>query len=118
MTATIEIPKHDAFQSKAPAALPRGRRPSLLIVVFALWLVSVGARFATSDSRENVVDLDATYHVLLTVRAYQETPASVHHFWPLVTLGDAPERGVPFGTTVPDAHGIYYYMSFAPAGFL
>jgi hypothetical protein len=94
------------------------RRSSLLVVVLVLWLVSVGVRFAMYDSQENVVDLDATYHVLLTVQAYRETPVSVHRFWPLVTLGTAPERGVPFGTTVPDDHGIYYYTSFAPAGFL
>jgi hypothetical protein len=114
----MEIPQSDTLQSKVRTPFSAGRRPSLLIVVLALWLVSAAVRFAMYDTRENVVDLDATYHVLLTVQAYRETPISVHRFWPLVTLGNAPERGIPFGTTVPDARGIYYYTSFAPAGFI
>src|SRR6476620_2950409 len=111
----VDVPKDNAVGPKVMPARSASRRPALLIVVLALWLVSAAVRFAMYDSRQNVADLDATYHVLLTVQAYRETPVSVHRFLPLVTLGHAPERGVPFGTTVPDAHGIYYYTSFTPA---
>lgn len=113
----MTIPSDDA-QSDVPRGLFGGRRPALVTAIVVLWLVSVGVRFAMYDSRENVVNLDASYHVLLTVQAYRDTPASVHRYWPLVTLGNAPERGVAFGGTVPDARGIFYYTSFAPAGFL
>lgn len=94
------------------------RRPRLFIYVLALWALSAALRLAIYDPRQNVANLDATYHVLLTVQAYRETPAAVHHFLPLVTLGHAPERGVPWGATVPGANGIYYYTSFPPAGFV
>jgi hypothetical protein len=89
-----------------------------MAAVVGLWIASAALRLAMYDSRENVANLDATYHVLLTVRALQETPASTHRFLPLVTLGASPERGIPFGSTIPDANGLYYYASFPPAGFL
>ena len=31
---------------------------------------------------------DATWHTLLTIKAYSQTPVSVHKFVPIVTLGD------------------------------
>ena len=40
----------------------------------------------------NVTNIDASYHVLLTVRALNETPASIHHFLPTVTLGRELDR--------------------------
>lgn len=60
---------------------------------------------------------DATYHVLLTMKCYEETPVSVHKFVPLVSLGQERDKGISWGATVPDQYGNYYYTSFSAAGF-
>ena len=55
----------------------------LLILSFVL-VVSVSIiRYPQGDI--NFVNSDATYHTLLTMQAYDETPASVHKFLPIVT---------------------------------
>lgn len=35
----------------------------------------------------NYLNSDATWHTLLTMEAYEETPISVHKFLPIVSLG-------------------------------
>lgn len=67
---------------------------------------------------QNFRNADATYHVLLTMRAYDETPVSVHKFLPIVSLGDDDDKNIPWGATVPDQYGNYYYTSFSPAGYV
>ena len=78
--------------------------------------VSVIVRFPKADT-QNYCNSDATYHVLLTVQAYKETPSWVHHFLPIVSLGKSSDKGISWGATIPDARGNYYYTSFSPAGF-
>jgi hypothetical protein len=69
--------------------------------------------------REPVVtNIEASYHVLLTVQAMSQTPGSVHRFLPIVTLGRPLDRDVRFGASVRGPGGIYYYTSFAPLGFV
>ena len=60
---------------------------------------------------------DATWHMPLTVTAYDETPISDHLFLPIVTLGEESGKGIPWGATIPDNKGNYYYTSFSPAGY-
>lgn len=45
---------------------------------------------------------DATWHTLLTVRAYDETPISAHLFLPIFTFGDEKDKGIPWGATLSD----------------
>lgn len=52
------------------------------------------------------------------MKAYDDTPASVHHFLPIVSLGNDEDKNIPWGATVPDKFGNYYYTSFLPAGFV
>jgi hypothetical protein len=61
---------------------------------------------------------DATWHVLHTLRCYEETPISTHKFLPIVTLGAAEDKFITWGATIPDQYGNYYYTSFSPAGFV
>ena len=60
---------------------------------------------------------DATWHTLLTIKAYSQTPVSVHKFVPIVTLGDINNKHIAWGAAVSDKFGNYYYTSFSPAGF-
>jgi len=85
-------------------------------ILIALALGSVLIRFPKAN--ENFYNADATYHVLLTMKAYDETPISVHKFLPIVSLGQPEDKFIPWGATVPDKFGNYYYTSFSPIGFL
>lgn len=61
---------------------------------------------------------DATYHVLLTMQAYDETPASVHHFLPIQTFGADYNKYIQNGPSLlQDELGNSYYVSFSPIGF-
>jgi hypothetical protein len=79
--------------------------------------ISIGLRFPKINEK-NYYNEDATHHVLLTITAYDKTPASIHKFLPIVTLGEPEDKNIPWGATIPDAYGNYYYTSFSPAGFL
>ena len=63
-------------------------------------------------------NLEATYHVLWTLRALAESPAGAHFFLPTVTLDPIPGNDVAWGATVPTPGGSYIYTSFPPLGFL
>lgn len=90
------------------------------LVVWALLLVGVAAlawlKYPRGDF--NYLNSDATWHVVLTMNAYDETPLSVHKFLPLVCLGDARDKGISWGAAVWDAQGNYYYTSFSSMGFV
>lgn len=66
----------------------------------------------------NYLDSDATWHTLLTMQAYDETPISQHKFLPIVSLGGVDNKGISWGATIPDKEGNFYYTSFSPAGFV
>ena len=42
----------------------------------------------------NYLDSDATWHTLLTMQAYDETPISQHKFLPIVSLGGVDNKGI------------------------
>ena len=84
--------------------------------ILSLMLVFLVAAVKYPRSREiNYQNSDATWHVLLTMTAYEETPASTHLFLPLVSLADG--KDIPWGHTLPDRYGNYYYTSFSAAGY-
>ncbi len=88
----------------------------IILCCTLLILVSCFLRFP--NSHQNFENSDATYHVLLTMKAYDSTHASVHHFLPIVSLGNDEDKNIPCGATVSDRFGNYYYTSFSPAGFV
>lgn len=66
----------------------------------------------------NYMNSNASWHVLLTIQAYDETPASVHKFLPLVSLGDELDKDIQWAEMIADEEGNYYYASFSAAGFV
>lgn len=88
---------------------------------FGLFLVSVAIRFYIFHPSSQIIEnYDSPWQTLLILRAWAQTPASVHHFLPLVSLGGLMDKGIEFGigSTLPhDAAGNYYYLSFPPLGF-
>ncbi|MBC7490141.1 MAG: hypothetical protein H7240_09515 [Glaciimonas sp.] len=63
-------------------------------------------------------NLEATYHVLLTVTALKESPAENHWYLPTVSLGGEQDKDITWGATVPTKTHDYIYTSFPPLGFL
>ncbi len=57
-------------------------------------------------------NLEASYHAILTAEALLRTPISQHWGLPLVSLGAANDKWIPWGATVATAHGDYVYTSF------
>ncbi|MDR1564493.1 MAG: hypothetical protein LBS74_06015 [Oscillospiraceae bacterium] len=104
--------------NKLSAKLMLGKHIYIYIYIYILCLcvgiTSIVLRFPQNETN-NYVNSDATWHTLLTIEAYQETPPSIHKFLPIVTIG---EKGIPWGLTVPDTYGNYYYTSFSPAGYV
>lgn len=63
---------------------------------------------------------DAASHVIVTSVAYTQTPASVHRYLPIFTLGRPTDKGIDDlpGASAADRHGNHYYTSFPPLGFV
>jgi hypothetical protein len=99
-------------------ATTRVRVRRLLLPITLFFALSVAVRLWRYDERLVPSNIDATYHVLLTVRAMNETPIAVHRLLPIVTLGRPLDRDVRFGDAVRAPNGIYYYTSFPPLGFV
>lgn len=71
-----------------------------------------------NEEKEKYDNIDATYHTLLTMKCYEETPIYVHKFLPIVSLGSEDDKNISWGACVSDEVGNYYYTSFSPAGFV
>ncbi|MEI0581169.1 hypothetical protein [Brachyspira pilosicoli] len=84
----------------------------VLIGIFIIF--SIILRYPKED--KNYTNLDATYHTLLTVKAYNEIPIKEHKFLPIVTLGGY--KNVSWGATLPDKNGNFYYTSFSFIGYI
>jgi hypothetical protein len=89
-------------------------------VTTLLLLLLITVLFRQSIHNDNVIydNYDATHHVLLTIEALKQTPASQHHFLPIVSLGKSTDKYIPWGATIPDKYGNYYYISFPLGGFI
>lgn len=79
-----------------------------IIICIILQIASICLR-APKINSENYKSSDATYHVLLTMKAYDETPYSIHKLLPIVLLGNATDKGIKWGSTIPDRYGNYHY---------
>lgn len=96
-------------------------RSPLFLGVFALILLlifSFGLRQQDFKRVTGAQNLEATYHMLLTVSALNESPAENHWYLPSVSLGREADKHIPWGATVPTKTGDYIYTSFTPPGFL
>ncbi len=95
-----------------------GRYCQLLIALAAIFIVVAVSVIRYCPEEVNYRNSDATWHTLLTIEAYNETPARDHLFLPIVSLGEDEDKYIPWGATIPDEDGNYYYTSFSPAGYV
>jgi len=89
-----------------------------LLPILLLFAASAAMRWSWRDDTRVVSNIEASYHVLLTVEAMDQTPIAEHRFLPIVTLGRLLDRDVAFGSSVRGPNGVYYYTSFPPLGFV
>lgn len=87
-------------------------------MAFSFLVIVIVAFLKWQGTDINYRNSDATWHTLLTMQAYDETPVSVHKFVPIVTTGEERDKGIPWGATIPDDKGNYYYTSFSPMGYM
>jgi len=88
------------------------------ILAAILILISFQIRKYDFSEQKAAPNIAATYHVLLTVKALDQSPASDHYFLPTTSLGGAENKGVPWGVTVPTPRGDYIYTSFYTPAFV
>lgn len=93
------------------------KKEMLWLVTAAILLVICVSAFKYRSGEINYYNSDATWHTLLTIEAYNETPISEHLFLPIVTLGSQSDKYITWGATIPDEKGNYYYTSFSSAGY-
>lgn len=89
-----------------------------LIIILIIFVPLQMIFRAPKINNENYENSNATYQVLLTMKAYDETPVSAHKFLPIVSLGEVTDKNIPWGATITDNRGNYYYTSFSAAGFI
>jgi len=88
-----------------------------LIYIFVLSIVIVTSIINLKSGDIEYFDSDATWHTMLTIQAYKETPITEHKFLPIVSLGKDSDKHISWGATVVGENGNYYYTSFSPAGY-
>ena len=88
----------------------------LLLVI--LLLLSYILRKNDFEKVTGAPNLQATYHVLLTITALNEGRSENNFYLPTVSLGMESDKNIPWGLTVPTKSGDYIYTSFTPVGFL
>ena len=106
----------EALKNKALTAI-RGGWKLRVICLFAVALVVFAAVIRYRSGEIDYLDSDATWHTLLTIECYDETPISQHLFLPIVSMGGQDNKWIRWGATIPDTEGNYYYTSFSPAGY-
>lgn len=87
-----------------------------IIVILVIFIIYISV--IRYNSNCNYYNSNATWHTLFTLKCYDETSSDVHKYLPIVTLGNADDKGIPWGAAVPDDKGNYYYTSFSPAGYV
>ena len=88
----------------------------IVITVICLLTVIIAWQYKYREQC-NYLNSNATWHVLLTMQAYDENPISTHKFLPIVSLEDELDKNIQWAEMVADEEGNYYYTSFSPAGF-
>ena len=119
----------DQGQTRAPSShlRPSGRNtlvPRALLAVACVVLICVQALTTFTDVQSLKAgadfgrrNLEASYHVLLTIDALRQAPLSTTLGLPIVTLGQANDKWITWGSAVPNAAGDMVYTSFPPLGF-
>ena len=88
-----------------------------IYVILSLIVILLLSVYKYQSGEINYRNSNATWHVLLTIQSYEETPISVHKFLPIVSFGTPDDKGIPWGTAIPDESGNYYYTSFPWLGY-
>ena len=88
------------------------------LLLAAMLFLSFHLRQQDFNNTPGAPNLEATYHVLLTVTALRESSIENHWLLPTVSLGKESDKRIPWGRTIPTATGDQIYTSFTPAGFL
>jgi len=89
-----------------------------LATILILLFISYQLREQDFRSDIGARNLDATFHVLLTLTAYSENPVKEHYYLPIISLGSDRDKNIPWGATLSTGDGNYIYTSFPPLGFL
>lgn len=89
-----------------------------IIGLMVMIIISVVIKERDLEESLGAQNLEATYHVLLTVEALRQNPIRDHWLLPTVTLGQEGDAFVPWGSTSPTKSGDYIYTSFNPPSFL
>jgi hypothetical protein len=89
-----------------------------ILILTLLLVISFNLRRHDFNNITGAQNLEATYHVLLTITALNESPIKNHWYLPSVSLGGDSNKHIPWGATVPTRTGDYIYTSFTPSGFL
>ena len=93
------------------------RHQMFLYILLPIIVVFLLSFFKYHSGEINYRNSDATWHTLLTIQAYDETPINVHKFLPIVSLGTPEDKNIPWGIYLGDQQGNYYYTSFSSVGF-
>jgi hypothetical protein len=101
---------------------PKGRACLATVLSFIaitlIFAAAVFVRLADFRTVTGTPNLEATYHVLLTIKSLEDVPISESHLLPLVTLGNPMDKFIPWGATIPTKDGDFVYTSFPPLGFV
>ncbi|KIM06104.1 MAG: hypothetical protein KN64_01000 [Sulfurovum sp. AS07-7] len=91
-----------------------------IYIVFILLFFAISLIIKKDEVNKNIgaPNIEAPYHVLHTVNAYIKNDISQHYFLPTVTLEKEIDKFIPWGATVPDAQGNYFYTSFTATTFI
>lgn len=89
-----------------------GLAVGLLLLAALLWRLP---DFRDGTGAQN---LEASYHVLLSLNALDESGVARHWWLPTITLGGSHDQQVSWGATIPTHSGDYVYTSFSSYGFL
>lgn len=86
------------------------------VCLLAIFLGSCFYRASSVDKKFALSD--ATYHVLLTMQAYDDSEFHVHSFLPIQTYGAVYNKHINNGPSlIQDKNGNSFYVSFSPMGF-
>jgi hypothetical protein len=89
-----------------------------ILSLMLAYFVSLFFRWPAFTNEIAPENLEASYHVLWTIKAITSSPVASHGLLPTVTLAPFAGNDISWGATVPTDGGSYIYTSFPPLGFL
>jgi hypothetical protein len=114
------IPAADTAEASPHDRDPAGARRKFvaalaLAAALGVWCVERASDFQQPERGSE--NLEASYHVLLTLTALGRTSPADHLFLPLVSLDRASDKRISWGATLPTPSGDQIYTSFSAVGF-